>query len=135
MENNFQILLGHLKKNDFLWEVINSSDDLNLPNWYVGAGCIAQTVWNNLSNRQSLDGIKDIDWVYFDQNDLSEDAEAKASQRVREKFSHIPVKFDVKNQARIHTWYKQKFGYGVEPYSSIEAAIDTYGRLLQRQSL
>jgi len=36
------------------------------------------------------------------------------------------LKFDVKNQARVHLWYASKFGYETPPYPSIEAAISTW---------
>jgi hypothetical protein len=32
----------------------------------------------------------------------------------------------VKNQARVHLWYRRKFGYGIAPYRSVEDAIATF---------
>lgn len=32
----------------------------------------------------------------------------------------------MKNEARVHLWYEQKFGFPIAPYRSLEAAIDTW---------
>jgi hypothetical protein len=33
---------------------------------------------------------------------------------------------DIKNQARVHLWYEDKFGVKLPPYPSLEAAIDSW---------
>lgn len=33
---------------------------------------------------------------------------------------------DTKNQARVHIWYRSKFGYDIQPYQSTEDAIATW---------
>ncbi len=38
----------------------------------------------------------------------------------------FPLWLDIKNQARVHLWYKEKFGYDILPYESLEAAINTW---------
>jgi hypothetical protein len=32
----------------------------------------------------------------------------------------------IRNQARVHLWYEEKFGIPCPPHESTEAAIDTY---------
>jgi hypothetical protein len=54
-------------------------------------------------------GIKDVDLVYFDPNDLSEETETAHEKRLRAYFRDLPVKLDVKNEARVHLWY-DRFG-------------------------
>ncbi|TBY61832.1 nucleotidyltransferase family protein [Rhizobium leguminosarum bv. viciae] len=71
-------------------------------------------------------GINDIDIVYFDSNDLSENAEAEHAARVRRAFSDLPVWIDVKNEARVHLWYEAKFGYPINRYISTTDAIATF---------
>lgn len=94
--------------------------------YYVGAGCLVQTVWNTLTGRAADYGVKDIDLVYYDADDLSEAGEARMDARVKKIFADIPVPVDLKNQARIHQWYHGKFGIPLEPYPSLEAAIDSW---------
>ena len=36
------------------------------------------------------------------------------------------AKLDVKNEARVHLWYEEKFGYPIPPYQSTAAAIATF---------
>lgn len=36
------------------------------------------------------------------------------------------MQIDIKNEARVHLWYKRYFGYTINPYSSIESAINTW---------
>lgn len=32
----------------------------------------------------------------------------------------------MKNQARVHIWYEDKFGYSIKPYTSTDEAITTF---------
>ncbi|WP_222858711.1 nucleotidyltransferase family protein [Rhizobium mesosinicum] len=93
--------------------------------WLV-AGAIAQTVWNHAAGFPLAHGINDIDIVYFDGNDLSEDAEAEHAARIRSAFSELGLWIDVKNEARVHLWYETKFGYPIIPYLSTADAIATF---------
>lgn len=97
-----------------------------LPNGWVAAGAIAQSVWNDAFGLPPLHGLSDVDLVYFDPTDLSERSEADHAQRLRGAFRTLPVRLDVKNEARVHLWYADKFGYAIAPYASVEAAIATF---------
>lgn len=106
--------------------VLQNWDSIQLKNCWLVAGCIAQTLWNNKFGFPPDHGISDLDLVYHDPNDLSEDAEQQHAERIQQSFSHVPVWLDVKNEARIHLWYEGKFGYSIPPYQSAEAAISTF---------
>ena len=41
-------------------------------------------------------------------------------------FVDLPAPVQIRNQARVHLWYEEKFGIGCPPHESTEAAIDTY---------
>ena len=114
-----------ISKNKYVYEVCDKARYLNLKNYYIGAGCIAQTVWNHLSDFPLSHGINDIDIVYFDE-DLSYERENELINKSKELFKDIPLKIDMKNQARVHLWYKAHFGYDIDPYSSVEEAINTW---------
>ena len=120
------MLLSLLEQNPYLLEVINNTEDLGLPNCFVAGACFAQTYWNIQHGFNPSVNIKDIDLIYFDPSDLSQEAEQKHAQRIQERFAHIAVPVDVKNQARVHLWYQQKFGYAIEAYGSSTEAIDTF---------
>lgn len=106
--------------------IIDAWDKLSLPDCWMVAGAIAQTVWNETFGLPSAHGISDLDIVYFDGDDLSERGEAQHAARIRATFAHLPVWIDVKNQARVHTWYQDKFGYPVLPYTSTADAITSF---------
>ncbi|MEX2282120.1 MAG: nucleotidyltransferase family protein [Gemmatimonadota bacterium] len=114
-----------LNHNVLVSESLRRLESLNLPNWYLGAGCVAQTVWNVAHSRSPNAGIDDYDIVYFDP-DLSAAAESQNVSRVRELLSDLPVRSDVKNQARVHLWYAARFGYEIRPYTSCQDAIATW---------
>jgi uncharacterized protein len=62
----------------------------------------------------------------FDEQDLSFEAEASHERRLRGLFQHLPIKLDVKNEARVHLWYEDRFGPAIKPYSSSADAIATF---------
>jgi hypothetical protein len=100
--------------------------DIGLPDCWLVAGALAQTVWNGAFELPPAHGIADVDIVYFDADDLSEETEAMQSARVRQLFEHLPVWIDVKNEARVHLWYGAKFGREIPPYVSTADAISTF---------
>jgi uncharacterized protein len=89
-------------KSPVLKSILDRTPDLSLPNWYLGAGCIAETVWNFHSGRDLLLNISDADLVCFDDADLSFEAEARKIKLAGELFSDLSIPIDIKNQARVH---------------------------------
>jgi uncharacterized protein len=115
-----------LSRNDVLTEALSRSASLGLPGWYLTAGCLFQTVWNVVTGRPPAYGIKDYDLFYFDASDLSWDAEDQVIQSASHAFADVPAEVEVRNEARVHLWYEQKFGAPIPPYASTEAAIDSF---------
>ncbi len=115
-----------LHANPVLFEMLGYWDEIALPNCWVVAGAIVQSYWNAVHEFPPLHGISDVDLIYFDPNDLSEASESRHAARIAELFNRASIRFDVKNEARVHLWYEGKFGYPIEPYTSSESAIDTF---------
>jgi uncharacterized protein len=109
-----------------LRSILERWDQVALPDAWLVAGAVAQTYWNHSHRLAPAHGIKDVDIVYFDATDLSQEAEAAHEARIRAVFADCRVSFDVKNEARVHLWYAQKFGYAIRPYVSSEQAIATF---------
>ncbi|MCC7276352.1 MAG: nucleotidyltransferase family protein [Alphaproteobacteria bacterium] len=97
-----------------------------LPDAWIVAGAVAQSVWNRAAGRPAGHGIKDLDVVYHDPADLSEAAERGCAEHVASLLGDLPTGLDVKNQARVHLWYERRFGRPCPPYGSSAAAIATY---------
>lgn len=119
-------LVKILEKNKSIQFILERADKLNMPNWYLGAGGIVQTVWNTRHGFDPENGIKDYDLVYYDANDISYEAEDSFIQRGREIFKDIPSLVEIRNQARVHLWYEKHFGKSIEQYKSVEEAINTW---------
>lgn len=115
-----------LSRNDVLTEVLARTGTLDLPGWYVTAGCLFQTVWNVVTDRPPTSGIKDYDVFYFDAGDLSWEAENAVITAGRDVFADLPAEVEIRNEARVHLWYEDKFGVVCPPYESTEAAIDSF---------
>lgn len=125
--DQYRLLFLELQKqNVVLAEILQRSEKLGVRSWAVGAGFLQQSTWNVLHGRPMCENIKDIDWVYFDDTDLSESAEAAVIARVSVALGLLPLPLDIKNQARVHVWYEEKFGYAIEPYVSLEDAIGSW---------
>lgn len=119
-------LEARLRRNPWLWEILERFDEIGLPDCWLVAGCVAQTVWNLAHGRPAGFGVKDADLVYFDPTDLSEETEAAHERRLRTRFASLPVKLDVKNEARVHLWYERVFGTAIPPYCSTADAIASF---------
>ncbi|MDE2562726.1 MAG: nucleotidyltransferase family protein [Sphingomonadales bacterium] len=99
---------------------------IDLPDCWLSGSAIAQTAWNAAFGQSPEYGLADIDLVYFDAADLSEEGEARRANRIRTLFPELPLWIDAKNEARVHLWYEAKFGYAITPYRSSEHAISTF---------
>lgn len=126
LDGQLAAFVDALVRNEVLIEVLTRVAGLAPPGWYVTSGCLYQTVWNVITGRPPAHGIDDYDVVYFDATDLSEAAEQAVSESVRQACAGLPVSTDVHNQARVHLWYEEKLGVPCPPYTSAEAAIDTF---------
>jgi len=98
---------------------------LNLPDGWLVAGSLFQTIWNRRTGRLPCHGIRDYDIFYFDP-DLSWDAEDQVIGRCASAFADQGVRVEVRNQARVHLWYREKFGANYPPLRCSTNAIDRF---------
>ena len=115
-----------VRNNPVISELLCNWEEIDLRNCWIVAGTIVQSYWNSAHGFSPLHGVSDIDIIYFDPDDLSEESEADHAARITTQFKDIGLRFDVKNEARVHLWYEDRFGYPIASYSSAEAAIDTF---------
>lgn len=109
-----------------LMQLLRAARTVDLPQWRVVAGCIYQTVWNALTGRPPGTGINDYDVIYFDDTDLSEDAERAVEARLRATVPYFEAPLEVRNQARVHLWFEDYFGIPYSPLSSADEALTRY---------
>lgn len=115
-----------LRRNHLFIRLLERLKKLGLPDWYVGGGSIPQIIWNYLHNFDENFGINDFDAVYFDSKDLSYEAEDTFIKKGEVVFKDFPIKVEIRNEARVHLWYPQKFGRKIKPFKSVEEAISTF---------
>ena len=99
---------------------------LGLPDAWLSGSMLAQAWWNICFDLPPLHGIDDADIIYFDPTDLSEAAEARAAAHVAALFVDLPIRLDVKNQARVHLWYPDHFGKAIAPHRSARDATTSF---------
>lgn len=105
-----RVLVEILRGQPHLMAILEGMRVLDLPDPLLGSGAIYNSVWNVLTGRPALTGINDADVVYFDNVDLSYEAEDRVIRRVEHHFRNLPIQVQVRNQARVHLWFPERFG-------------------------
>ncbi len=123
-EEQRDALIEMVRSEPVLMDVLAGIADL--PEGLLVAGALYNMVWNRLTGRPSLAGISDIDVFYFDPTDISYEAEDMVIRRLGSRFAHLPLPVQVRNQARAHLWFEQKFGARFTPLSSAAEMIGRY---------
>lgn len=125
---NGQTFLDLVLRNRLNQIILDRVCDFGFDDWWLTAGCLAQSVWNVSTNRPAENGIADYDLFYYDP-DTSWDAEDNVITAIAELLSDLPIRIEVRNQARVPIWYRQK--YGIE-YGAVNAASDGIDRFAYR---
>ncbi|MEW6091466.1 MAG: nucleotidyltransferase family protein [Pseudomonadota bacterium] len=107
-------------------EILSRLPALGLADCWLVSGSLFQSVWNGLTGRAPGYGIKDYDLFYFDP-DTSFEAEDRAIARARAHFAPLGIEVELRNQARVHLWYRGKFGTAYPP---LRSSCEGIGRFL-----
>ena len=111
-----------------LMHVLTTVRALDLPDWRLVSGAVYQAVWNARTGRPAGYGVKDYDLAYFDASDLSYEAEDVVIKRVAAAFDEpFRSQVEVRNQARVHLWFQNRFG---EPYEALGSTDEALGRFV-----
>lgn len=121
----FRELVLHFSALDALLDEVAR---LALPDAWVVAGCLTQTIWNVQTGRAHGYGIGDYDVFYFDP-DLSWEAEDHVITRMHPISERLGLAVEVRNQARVRLWYAAKHG---TPYPPLGQSTDGIDRFLTR---
>lgn len=126
LAEQIDILEQILSKNTKLMSLLKILSEDGLKNYYVTAGAINQTVFNYYHGKKIDYGIKDYDIVYYDE-DITYEKEDIIIKRLDKKIKKLNIETDIKNEARVHIWYYEKYGIKRMPYTSVEDAIARFG--------
>lgn len=126
MSSDLEQRLGEILRADpIIWPALCLARDIDLPDWWIVAGAVYNTVWNALTGRPSGHGIRDIDLFYFDASDLSYGAEDRVIRRATPRFAPEPP-VEIRNQARVHLWFETHFGHPIPPLTSCRESIGQF---------
>ena len=117
----------HLIENDsWMMDILQAVKKLNLPDWWVGAGFVRSKVWDTLHEYTKRTPIPDIDVIYLEKTDFSEeearmDTTKKEVEYERKLKKLMPeINWSVTNQARMHLFHNDM------PYESAEQALSQW---------
>lgn len=117
-----------LRASPKLMRVLTQARALALPDWMIFSGAVYQPVLNHLTRRPADHGLKDFDLAYFDASDLSYEAEDAVIRRAAGAFDpDLAPLVEVRNQARVHLWFADKFG-PEEPYGPLSCSAEALTR-------
>lgn len=116
-------LLTILGEHPWFMSALDIVSDLGLSQWCVGAGVIRNIVFDHLDGG-STNPIRDVDVAYFDPSDLSDQKDREYEDLLKDQMPDIP--WEVTNQAAVHLWFHEKFGYRVSAVSGIQEAVATW---------
>lgn len=128
VDKQLEELVSILKKNSQLIKMLEYIFTLHLPNFYIAAGSVFQTIWNYQDGRDLNYEIKDLDVIYYNLDDLSVDTDMKYYEMIQAyaRSCGFSYEIDVSNEARMHLWKEEQEGVKIEPYKSSEDAIDRW---------
>ena len=84
-----EIFISILKQNNDLMTILEYISKLELPNFYIAAGSIFQTIWNYYDNKPLNFGIKDIDIIYYYSNNISKESEKELEDKIINHFEEL----------------------------------------------
>lgn len=106
-------------------EILECLPALGLDDAWLVAGCLFETVWNVRSGRPPNENIADYDVFYFDP-DTSWEAEDREIRRLPAVFGDLAGRIELRNQARVHLWYPERFGHDYPRLASSREGIDRF---------
>ena len=105
--------------------VLERLEAMGLPDCWLASGCVFQPVWSGLTGRDPGHGINDYDVFYFDP-DTSWEAEDDVIRRCAAAFADIDAEVQVRNQARVHVWYPEKYGKAYAPLKNSTESLTRF---------
>lgn len=120
--------VGLVLRNPKIRSVLEHVAEVGIPEWCLTAGALFQTVWNVAAGHDDPNyGIRDFDLFYYDDTDLSYEAEDTVIRRCLKDAHRLgDVALEPRNQARVHIWYEGKYGRRIEPYKNLVDPISTF---------
>ncbi|HUD07023.1 MAG TPA: nucleotidyltransferase family protein [Candidatus Saccharimonadales bacterium] len=95
-------------------DVLKAAEELQLPNWWIGAGFLRNVIWDAIEGNNSPPN-RDVDLVYFDPGNVEPETDWAYDEQQKAKFPF--AEWEIRNQARMHNINN------FAPYASTEDGI------------
>jgi uncharacterized protein len=119
-----QELTQLIRSTSWLMSILETVRACNPPDWLVGAGVIRNLVWDHLHQYQVPTPLADVDVIFFDPQDVRPERDHLVQQQLARKLPHVT--WEAINQAGVHLWYENVFGFSVPSFHSSEEAVGTW---------
>jgi hypothetical protein len=116
--------LAYVQGSAWLLSLLRAARAVDAPDWWIGGGVLRDLVWDSQAGGFDPRRVKDVDLAFFDSTDLSTDREKNLEHQLAGTYAG--VQWDAKNQAAVHTWYRQRFGIEVPPVRSTLEGVATW---------
>ncbi|HJT58047.1 MAG TPA: nucleotidyltransferase family protein [Ktedonobacteraceae bacterium] len=117
-------LIQLIRSTHWFMSVLETVRTCNPPDWLVGAGVIRNLVWDHLHRYQTPTPLADIDVIFFDPQDVRPERDHMVQQQLAQRLPHVT--WEATNQAAVHLWYEDVFGFSVPSLHSSEEAVGTW---------
>jgi hypothetical protein len=115
-------LIEILRANAWFMQLLAAARACEPPDWLVGAGVVRNTVWDYLHGYTAPTPLADVDLAFFDRHDLRPERDSEVQEQLRAQFD---APWEATNQAAVHTWYEQQFGYAVLSADGVDTWPET----------
>lgn len=88
-----------IRSDSWMIDVLMAAQDLDLPDWWIGAGFLRNKVWDTLEGRIS-EPTRDVDLVYFCKTDVKPETDWSYDTHMKNAYPF--AEWEVRNQARMH---------------------------------
>lgn len=106
-----------VRSDDWMMQVLQAAEALQLPDWWIGAGFLRNKIWDALEGLES-GRSRDVDLVYFNPDDTRPETDWRYDEYMKKK--HPFAEWEVRNQARMH------YVNNSEPYTSTADGISNW---------
>ena len=111
-------ILGLVKEDKWMMDVLRIAKKLNLLDWVIGAGFVRNKVWDHLHGyEKSQVDTPDVDLVYYDPSGNDQKSDESLSKKLKKKTG---INWEVVNEVYAHKWNN------IPPYKSTEDAISQW---------
>ncbi len=111
-------LIAIVQSDPQMMETLRAARSLHLPDWWIGAGFVRNKVWDVLHDSEGTYPPTDVDVLYYDENDATEERDTKLNAQLQKLLPN--AQWECVNQARAHVWHNH------QPYGSSINALATW---------